>query len=502
MTELKAIISTFSAEEQQGFMNYLEKKNKRSDTKNVQLFKLLTKQEDSEDICHKLYKGQKKQAYHALRKRLYQSLIDFIANSKIEEENSVDMQLIKYILASRTFMLHNQFKVAYKILDKAEALAEEHLLFSILNEIYHTKIQFAYANPSENLEALIIKSKANQKKHYAEDQLNIVYAKIKLILNDMTYKGEVVDFQTLLNETLTEYNIDFNESLSFKSLYQLMAIVSISAFATNDYLKIESFLMNTYESIKHHKTKNKQLFYHIEVLYLIANTLFRNKKFEESLSYLNQMHQYMQQRKKKYYNSYKLKYHLLLGLNYNYSNQQQKAIQILEPFKIFKHPDLESLLDIYLSLVMFYMQSEDYKKAMHLFSKFYHTDNWYILKAGKEWTIKKNLIEIILHIELDHIDLVESRLLSFRRTYSKYLKEINQQRVLTYLTLVENYYKNPEEVTSQQFNEKVENSFEWMEAQREDVFVMSFYAWLKSKIENRSLYTTTLDLVDLAKTVN
>ncbi|MGJ8590919.1 MAG: tetratricopeptide repeat protein [Aquaticitalea sp.] len=502
MTDLKAIISTFSIEDQQQFIRFLEDKNKRGDTKNVQLFKLLVKGEDSKDICFKLYNDTKKNAYHALRKRLYQSLTDFIANSKMEDENSVDMQLIKYIIASRNFLLHNQFKVAYKILDKAETLAKEHHLFSILNEIYHTKIQYAYTNPDVDIEVIVKAFKINQKLHFTEDQLNIVYAKIRQTLNDMTYKGEVVDFQTLLNQTLDEHNIDINEALSFKSLYQLMTIVSISAFVTNDYLKIETFLIHTYASIQQHKTRDKQLYYHIEVLYMIANTLFRNKKFEESLTYLNQMHQVMRLQKNKHYNTFKLKYHLLLSLNYNYSNEQTKAIALLEQFKIKNHPDIESLLDIYLSLIMFYIQNEDYQKARQLFSKFYHTDQWYIEKAGKEWTIKKNLIEIILYIELNEMDLVESRLKSFRRNYSLYLKQIQQERVLIYLSLVENYFKNPEKITTTKFHKKVEQSFEWIDAQQEDIFVMSFYAWLKSKMEGESLFKTTLKLIKMAQAVN
>ena len=71
--------------------------------------------------------------------------------------------------------------------------------------------------------------------------------------------------------------------------------------------------------------------------------------------------------------------------------------------------------------------------------------------------------------------MVESRLLSFKRNYYSYLKQINQQRVITYLSLVELYYKSPEIVTSSKFKNKVEHSFEWIEAQREDIFVMSFY---------------------------
>ena len=100
MTDLNTIVSTFSSEDEQRFINYLEKKNKRSDTKNIELFKLLAENElTSKEICKTIYKTDNKVAYHALRKRLYQSLIDFIANLNLEEENSVDMQIIKYILA-------------------------------------------------------------------------------------------------------------------------------------------------------------------------------------------------------------------------------------------------------------------------------------------------------------------------------------------------------------------------------------------------------------------
>lgn len=503
MNDLNQIIDTFSSDEKQQFISFLEKKNKRKDAKNIQLFKLLSKNElDSTSICIKLYSSNKKDAYHALRKRLYQSIIDFIANLSLSEENSANMQIIKLILASRTFLFHRQYKVAYKLLDKAEVLAKEQFLFPYLNEIYHTKIQHAHTNPNIDLNQLITTFKNNQKKHFLEEELNIVYAKIRTTINNMTYKGDIIDFETMLSNTLKEHSISITDSISFKSLYQLITIVSISAFATNDYLKTESFLIKTYQKIKTLKDVDKQPYYHIQVLYIIANTLFRNKKFDISLNYLEMMHHQMQLNRKKYYKTFKLKYNLLLALNYNYSNHQDQAIRTLEKFIIKKHPDIESQLDIYLSLIVFYFQKKEYQKAHHIFSKFYHTDKWYSEKAGIEWTIKKNLIEILLHLELEHIDLFESRLLSFKRNYYNYLKDIKQERVIIYLGFVEDYYRHPEKVTSQSFYDEVENSFEWIEAKREDIFVMSFYAWLKSKMEDKPLFETTLSLIDLAQNVN
>ncbi len=496
MTNLNDIISTFSYEDQQRFVTYLDKKNKRSDTKNIQLFNLILNHDlSSNDICIKLYGALKKDAYHALRKRLYQSIIDFIANNSLQDENSIDMQIIKYILAARSFLKHNQYKVAYKILDKAEVLAAEHFLFALLNEIYHTKIQYAHNMPSISMNDLIKSFEINQKNHQLEDRLNIVYAKIKQTLNNIAYKGEIIDFQTLLNETLEEHNVNIKDCMSFKSIYQLVTIISISAFVSKNYLKIESFLIHTYKSLSTHKNLEKQLFYHIEIIYATANTLFRNKKFKASLHYLQLMHKHMHLQKKKYFNTFKLKYYLLLALNYNYSNKQHMAIETLEPLIAKKHPNTESFLYIYLSLISFYFQKGDLNKAVSLFSKFYHTDQWYTEKSGKEWVIKKNLIEILLHIELNNMDLVESRILSFKRSFTNYLKSINQQRVITYLGFVETYYKTPEVVTSNKFKSHVNTSFDWIAVHQEDIFVISFYSWLKGKMKNEDLYSTTLDLL-------
>lgn len=499
MGDLKAVISTFSTKDKLRFITYLEKKNKRKDSKNVSLFKLLEENElESKAIQSKLYGTKSRDAYHALRKRLYQSLIDFTANLNLEDENSTEMQVIKYILASRTFFLHKQYKLAYKVLDKAETIACDYYLFSMLNEIYHTKIQYAYTNSNIDLEKLIVTFKENQKKSFLEDQLNIAYAKIRQTISIDKKR----DLDKILKTTLNEYNINVDDSLSFKSLYQLIAIVSISAFVSKDYLKIEPFLIKTYETLKAHKSKEKQLFYHIQILFLIANTLFRNKKFKNSILYLSEMEKYMSYKKNKFYNAFKLKHGLLTALNQNFSNEQKKAISHLESLRNIKHQDKESLLNINLSLVMFYIQAEDLKKAYTLFSKFYHTNNYYNEKASKEWVIKKDIIDILLNIELENIDLVESRLLSFKRTHFNFLKRINQKRVITYINFVEKYYKSPEKVNSTIFFKQVENAFEWVEAKREDIFVMSYYAWLKSKMDKKPLYDVTLSLVEQASSFN
>ena len=496
MTDIKSIIDTLNTNEQLQFTNYLKQKNKRTDTKNIQLFKLLASGEtDTKFICQKLYKQQNKNAYHALRKRLFDSLIDFTANKNLEDENSIDIQIIKYLLASRTFLLQNNLKTAYKLLDKAERMADENSLFPILNEIYHTKIQYAPTYPEADLETLIQKQIENRKKHQLEDQLNMVYAKLKSVLNKINYDRKIINFEAVLRDTLKDSDIKLDESLSFKSLYQILAIVNISALVTTRYFEIEDFVLKSYAVLKQKKDTEKQLYYQIHIVYIIANTLFRNKKFETSLLYIDEMEQLMQLKNKAHYKDFILKHTLVKSLNLNYNNQAGKAITITKETLSKKHPNTEELLDLYLSLIMFYFQQNDFKNAKSVLSKFYHTDNWYIEKAGIDWVIKKNITEILLYIELEDDDLFYSRLKSFRRSYSSYLKNSNHRRILQFLNFAEFHYKNPNETSSTKFKEKVETAFVNKENHLEDVFVISVYAWLKSKIEKQPLYKTTLSLL-------
>ncbi|GAB7256416.1 hypothetical protein [Polaribacter sp. OB-PA-B3] len=497
MINLKEILETFTKENRKEFILYLEKKNKRKGVKNIQLVRLLLSDNfSSTEISLKLYGKQNKVALHALRKRLFKSLIDFTANLSMREENSIDIQLIKYILSARNFLKKGQIKVGYQILDKTENIANEHQLFTILNEIYHTKIEYAHLNKTLNFDNLISTFNDNQKQLFIEDNINIACGKIRISLAKYQQQKSKEDIKALIENILKEQNIIISDSLSFKSLYQIIQITSISTAQKFDYWNIEKFLVDTYSIIKHHKSKDKQLYYHIEVLYLIANVLFRSKKFTESKKYLKLMYFYMNEKKQKYYSDFAPNYHLLLSLNYNYNNQQEKAIELLEPYITKKNISLVSQLDILLSLIVYYYQSDSLQKAKNLLASLYHTDNWYIDQAGIVWTIKKNLIEILLHIDLGNIDLVDSRLISFKRNYSKHLSAINQERVISYLKLIEIYYKNPEIATTIEFYNRVEKSFNWIDRKNEDIFLMSFYAWLKAKMTTQNIYFVTLNLIN------
>lgn len=126
---------------------------------------------------------------------------------------------------------------------------------------------------------------------------------------------------------------------------------------------------------------------------------------------------------------------------------------------------------------------------------FAHTDSWYEKRMGMDWTIKKVLVEILLHANFDNTEQALYRIKSFKRRYKKYLIEVNEERVLTYLQFVEKYITKPELATTEIFQTQLEELLQQSEAEH-DVFTTSFVGWLMAKINKASVYTTILQLLN------
>jgi len=186
-----------------------------------------------------------------------------------------------------------------------------------------------------------------------------------------------------------------------------------------------------------------------------------------------------------------------LALNSNYLGNFQEAIELLNELFASKAYRFDLLLNPYLVRTMISFQQGDLKAAQKLVSQFHRTDVWYEKNMGIEWTLHKNYIEILLHIELGNIDYVDSRINSLVRKYGAILKSDKEKNVMAFLKLVKQYYHNPEIIKTEKFLNNVETTVVFRPTDQEDVILMSFYAWLKSKMENKPLYETTLELVKI-----
>lgn len=491
MNTISNIIAILSKEDKKKFIAELKHKNKRNDTKNLQLFQLLDNPTISNNLDEVIYGKSAKGAYHALSKRLHDSLIDFIATKNFDGESSEEMSALKLMLASRIFFQHQQYKIAFKTLSKAEIKATKYSFFSILNEIYQTQIMYAHVKDALDLTELIDKYKTNKSNLHLEEKLNLFYATIQKELSIRDSK--VID---IIEKNLVLYDISIDQNLTYQSLYKILDICNQVGNATRDYYAILNFIESACLHIEtSERIEGKHLNEHIQVLYYLANMNFRIKKFEASRYYLDRMHYYMKLSQNKFYNAFFPQYTLLENLLHIYTGKVSLAISNFTNFDYLKYQkQQEYILDLKLALMASLFLQNNFKEALQVCGQLHHSDTYYAKKASHIWVIKKNLVEILILIELDYLDLVESRLNSFVKKHRNRLIQFEATRILDFLKLMKIYYFKTEDITSENFKIKIDSLLQIKE-NTEDIFVLSFCAWLQSKIDNTEMYQTCLNYI-------
>lgn len=498
MNALQELINLLNPIESKAFIKYLEKRNKRPEKQYIQLFELL-KTNDINNV-NKLYTAKNLPAYHALRKRLYDSLIDFMANRSFENDTSDEHEVLRLIVISRKFLELKLIATAFKCLAKAEAKAQQLEHYSLLNEIYTIQIQYAHLNDAFALDNAIIKFKDNSKKLTDEQQLNLAYALLRKELKEIYYKAKVVNLQEVVNTTIASYGISFKDILSYKSLYQILFIANEFASIHNNFSTIEPFVTKSYNTLYNTQEQDeRQLYYQIYIMYFMANLTLRNRKYEACNSYLEKMDELLQKQNGKYHNRFVMRHCLLLALNYQFSGNPGMAVHTLEKcLREHTKADAADIADVRLALIMCLTQVEDYRSAHKEIYLLSNTDNWYEKNMGMDWAIKKALLEIVISISMEYTEPALGRIAAFKRRYKKYLADVNEERVTVYLKLLENCNNSPEIITGESFKTQTNNLIAANSRQQSDVFVMSFLGWLYAKANKKPVYDTTLNLINAA----
>ena len=492
MNNISLIIATLTEEDKKNFILLLKKRNKRHDTKNIDLFTILDRQEPVENLDLILYGKSAKGAYHALCKRLHDSLIDFIASKNMEATSSNEMSALKLILVSRAFFQHQQVSIAFKTLAKAELIAKKHSLYGTLNEIHQIQLAHAHLQNSLDFEKLHKNVLKNKDRLTLEENLNLFYAAIQ---NELSMHNPQTS--DIIDKNLSLYNISITKNLTYQSLFKILQITNQVANVTRNYHANLDFIEKARKKIRvSERAQNEHLYYHIQILYYLSNTYFRIKKFKKSAAYLQSMHEHMHVQNEKYYNIFYCQYTLIENLLLIYTGYLKPVLQNLSDFNFDKYKrEEEHVHDLKLTHIVALFLSEKFHESLQMFRSFYHSDKWYAKKVGLIWVIKKNLLEILLLIELDYIDLVESRLKSFRKKHSTHLIQHDEKRIVDFVNLIAAYFQNKQIIHSDAFEKKLDTILN-IDNKEEDIFAISFYAWLKSKMKPKDTYATCLDYIN------
>ena len=493
MDSILELTNLLNNSDKKQFRQFLQRKNKRSDVKNLQLLDLI--ETDDIDSLNKLYTSkQNNDAYYALRKRLQDNLLIFLSQKTFESNHSDSYDALRLLVVGRFLLENDVVKTGLKCLNKAEQLAENLEQFNLQNELLLLKLQYAHLPGAEDFEILTSRFLQNQSNMQREAKLNIAYAFLRQELQEIHLKGKIVNLKSLMLTTIRKYKISVQDLMTYKSIYQILFIANEYAAIQQNFGLIARYINRTDQFIQDQATKKQpHLFYHLSILYFLANFHLRRRDFAVNASYLSKMMDLMVT-DSRYYKLFYLRHQLLFSLNLFFTGYDNDAIERLqEALSITKHVTKpEDIEDIRISLIMCLALCND-RESLKQLSLLTRTDTWYEKKMGMLWTIRKNLMEILVHAQFTNIDLAMSRINSFRRRYKKYLLKTSEERVLLYLKQVEKYLLKPDVIFDRAYRETVLNQLNAVD--NNDIFNLSFIAWIIARWEKKTAYEVVLTLI-------
>lgn len=504
MDDLKIILGTLTNEDRRELAVFVERQKKKKCRKGLRLLQLLQQQKSytSEELIAHLYPDEPNSvAYYALRKRLTRQLTDFVLLKRMEEDSTAAASIMGMLSLSSYLFDARADRLAWAHLRKAERLAQANEQFDLLNAVYNLQIEKAANEYADPLELIISKRNQNKLAADEDERANIANSIINQRLQAVRRQGSDLHFDAIIQEVLRAYNLTEAVNQRPSLLYKLMSIARSAILARKDFLSFEPYIIAQYhEAEQRYGFQKAHLQYKLNLLYMIAHVLYRNKKFDESMRYLGLLQEGLQGEGKNYFTIFYPRYTFLMVANLVFLHRNEQAIPLMEDL-IQKHRatlGTKDMLTAQFGLSFNYFTQGAFAKANRVLMGIKRSDKWCEANMGREWVLKKNLGELIIQFELGNEDLVMNKARSLERSFADLLHQPAYRNVKHYIRFIKHMADQPEIIRSPEFLKYVEHSLKLTSFEHADIQEISFFAWLKSKMLLRPYYQILLELAKSA----
>nr|WP_321452801.1 hypothetical protein [uncultured Carboxylicivirga sp.] len=501
MDALVQLISTFSKSDVNDFTSFIHRMKQKEGRKDLQLFQFLYKNQEAgpKEVINYLYPDGNKEAYHALRKKLYKHLNDFIYHQLVRYDYTLESQINAQVSMARYLKEHNIINSAWKYLQKAENMAVTAERFALANNIMSLQLDMPLKELKQDLKQLLSRKQKYLRLAIEDENADTAYKIIKHIYREAKVSTEEVNLEKEVEWIFEEYQL--NKALSNRPsvVYKLMSILRSVAASNKDYYHFEPILLSYYKQIdKEAATKKSNRVIMARLQYMVAHTLFRNKKFAESIDYLKILRESLRSLVKTEYARMLPKLTQLYGANLFFTGKISEAIRVVDANFTEKLSILqEESLNLKLNQSIYHFFNRDYKQAAKVLATIGHSNAWCAKVAGIEWIVKKDMLDIFIQFELEHYEIASNRVRALLRQKELFKNHQQYERVEVFIKLIGKVVEDPEVAQSKAFFDEVEESFDWQPIAEEDLHASVFYAWLKGKLYGQDCYEVLLELISI-----
>jgi hypothetical protein len=445
MNILNLVISSLSKEEIRYFKVLATRMEGPADRKDLQLLDYIRKTGDkySDDhIAAKLYGKSDKASHYRLKNRLLDSVSDFLVFHHLWKSDSTELN--RYLSLNAIFQSKNQFKVALFYLKKAEQKALSIENFELLDVIYGHFISLSGNTLDINPEEYIIKQKENSVKlnllRETDQALAALSYRLKITQNVASEKTNAIE---ILRKTIQEFASDttLKKSKSFQT--RVYRAVSQILLQQHNYIALEIFLKDTFRQFESNKWFDKENHESkLQMLTYLVNSLFRNEKYKESLSYAELLGVEIMGFNQLFYDKYLFFYYNSMVINYS-ALDKKKALTILERFEVETKNKKNSYYDqfLYFNKAMLLHQLGKSADAVRNIVKLYVNDNY--KKADESFKLKISVAELIMQFDAGDPGTYLLRSKSVIREFKKLLSKGDFYRELELIKIMNKMASTP-----------------------------------------------------------
>jgi hypothetical protein len=501
MKLLESTISSLNKDEYKQLFSFIKHKPSKRQRKDLLLLELINNHGGciDEKIEEVLKLTAKSNAYHALRKRLLKVIMHFIYLQRVEMDSTSTAEVM-HLLSFADFQFERKNTVqAQKTLAKAEDLAKENELFSLLSQIFERQLEYQAFNTQE-LEEFSTKKDSFSSLKDEQDRACLAFLYLKCQIEDSRENKRLVPFQLLVDHTLRKYNLENAVIRRPKMLYQVIESVRRNLLSRKEYYGFGKYLASiTSEYFSIINFSKKDHIYYLNITYITAHTMYRNRRFKEGLQYSQKLEQGLEKYDKQYYRTFLAKHKLLYAAFLFYTNKAPLAIKNLLECKT-DHWDTFTLKEqsyLILNLSFYYYANQDLHKALETAQELNHTDSWYENKIDIEWAIKRSIMDALIQIDLGNEEIGLTKINTILQRNRATLKTPLFERVAYFLKLIKRTLTEVDFVNNNDFDHLINDHLITITEEKEDLQAMSFYVWLKARKEKLLYYDVLLETTKL-----
>lgn len=502
--QLKSVVLSLNDEEKKEFRVFAQRQRSKERRRDLELFEIIVADPEKKprNMIMELYGSENREAYNMLRKRLIRQLMDFILLKRMDEDETAASKVMGMLSLSQHLFKRDLPRIGWSYLKKAEELALKSELFDLLDNVYNLQIEQWHPEFAPEINTIVERLNESSGLATEDQEVNILASRIRDLLHQHKRGALNGELSGHIEEMFQQTGVSQTFSRRPKHLLKILSIIRIGILAEKEFHRFEPIIIEQYKQIdKAGGFDKRNLQVKIELLYMIAHVLYRNREFQECLNYLRELKLAIESQLKSFKDKYYPRYVLLYASAKSYLGFNSESIAMIEDYLKANENRIKVnyVLDLKLNLTVYYFQNEEYYKANRILMDIHHSDRWCEKKMGKEWVLRKNLVDVINQYERENHEIALSRMKAIERSFADLLETPMYARVKNFVGMIKYMINYPEHVSTSEFFEKVDAQIERLPTEREDLLAMAFYCWLKSKMQREPYYKVLVETVNDAE---